>query len=237
MVWYNGGPGCSSMLAFMQEHGPFELADGDYSFTANPYSWNREANMLYIEQPAGVGYSFGDCEAKPDQCNYDDNLMARENLASLLQWYAKFPEYQTNDLYLAGESYGGIYVPYTLNEIHHHNAVHARNPGQFKPNLKGMMVGNGCTNWEYDTDQAYHEMGFYHSLYPGSVWRQMLALKCDYSGNEFGLSVSKECGALEDIFNRATQNINIYDVTGYCYPPNASSPKAGEKGVAMVGGE
>lgn len=56
------------MLGFIQEHGPFLLMDGapDNQFTPNPYSWNREANMLYIEQPAGVGFSFGDCDAKPE---------------------------------------------------------------------------------------------------------------------------------------------------------------------------
>lgn len=59
LLWYNGGPGCSSMLGFMQEHGPFTWANGDSNFTGeNPYSWNREANVLYIEQPAGVGYSY-----------------------------------------------------------------------------------------------------------------------------------------------------------------------------------
>ena len=56
VIWFNGGPGCSSMLAFMQENGPYYIND-DGSFTKSEYSWNREANVLYIEQPAGVGYS------------------------------------------------------------------------------------------------------------------------------------------------------------------------------------
>lgn len=45
------------MLALIQEHGPYYMEDyGDKIYT-NPYSWNLEANMLYVEQPAGVGYS------------------------------------------------------------------------------------------------------------------------------------------------------------------------------------
>lgn len=49
VLWTNGGPGCSSMLGFMQEHGPLAWADGASGMVKNPYSWNREANMLYIE--------------------------------------------------------------------------------------------------------------------------------------------------------------------------------------------
>ena len=51
VIWYNGGPGCSSMLGFMQEHGPFSWENGKdkWNEEMNPYSWNREANVLYIE--------------------------------------------------------------------------------------------------------------------------------------------------------------------------------------------
>jgi len=69
IIWYNGGPGCSSMLGFTQEHGPFVMDSGDDYFHENYYSWNKEANMLYIEAPAGVGYSRCDDDS---QCAFTD---------------------------------------------------------------------------------------------------------------------------------------------------------------------
>ena len=90
VIWFNGGPGCSSMLGFTQEHGPFVMEDGGTTFSRNAYSWNREANMLYIESPAGVGFSYCGVE---DGCRYDDDSSAADNLAAVLNWFVKFPEY------------------------------------------------------------------------------------------------------------------------------------------------
>ena len=55
VIWFNGGPGCSSMLGWAQEHGPYVMKNGTSVFVENEYSWNMKANMLYIESPAGVG--------------------------------------------------------------------------------------------------------------------------------------------------------------------------------------
>lgn len=57
VIWFNGGPGCSSMLAFMQENGPLAIDDGEDYIKTNPYPWNQRANMIWLESPAGVGYS------------------------------------------------------------------------------------------------------------------------------------------------------------------------------------
>ena len=57
IIWFNGGPGCSSMLAFMQENGPLAVDDGEDYIKTNPEPWTRRANMLWLESPAGVGWS------------------------------------------------------------------------------------------------------------------------------------------------------------------------------------
>ena len=90
IVWFNGGPGCSSMLGFLQEHGPYSLQDGNTTFTPNPYSWNKEANVIYIESPAGVGYSV--C-GKAEECKgWNDFNTADDNLQVFLDIMNKFPE-------------------------------------------------------------------------------------------------------------------------------------------------
>ena len=104
-IWFNGGPGCSSMLAFIKEHGPFILDDGATQFRENPYSWNKEASILYIEMPAGVGYST--CETKED-CTFDDDSTAADTMQVVLKWFEKYPEYKELDLYITGESYAGV---------------------------------------------------------------------------------------------------------------------------------
>ena len=73
VIWFNGGPGCSSLLGYLQEHGPWVIEDGQSEFHANYWSWNTAANMLYIESPAGVGFSY--CSSLAE-CSFDDDTSA-----------------------------------------------------------------------------------------------------------------------------------------------------------------
>ena len=53
-------PGSSSMIGLFQEHGPCRITNDSSYVTFNSYSWNNESNMLYIDQPVGTGFSYGD---------------------------------------------------------------------------------------------------------------------------------------------------------------------------------
>jgi len=60
-LWLTGGPGCSSQLALYTENGPCEVnSDGTVSF--NPYAWNQNASVIWLDQPAGAGFSTGDTD-------------------------------------------------------------------------------------------------------------------------------------------------------------------------------
>ncbi|KAI9088653.1 hypothetical protein K1719_029767 [Acacia pycnantha] len=103
VLWLQGGPGASSVGggAFV-EHGPFKLREN--ALVKNDYSWNKEANMLYLESPAGVGFSYSSNQSFYGSVN--DEITARDNLVFLQRWFNKFPEYKNNVFFIAGESYG-----------------------------------------------------------------------------------------------------------------------------------
>lgn len=91
ILWFNGGPGCSSMLAFLQEHGPWVLEDGADSIIENPYPWNAHANLIYLESPAGVGFS--PWNINKTGWHYNDMLQSEDAFKALQQWYFRFPQY------------------------------------------------------------------------------------------------------------------------------------------------
>jgi carboxypeptidase C (cathepsin A) len=66
-IWLNGGPGGSSMLGLFQENGPCILNDDSQTSEVNPWSWNTYVNMLYIDEPNQVGFSYDE----PTNVTYD----------------------------------------------------------------------------------------------------------------------------------------------------------------------
>lgn len=70
-------------------------------------------------------------------------------------FYTKFPEYLANELYISGESYAGVYVPWLSWQIYTNNQEVGYDPAAVQMNLKGFMVGNGATNWEFDVEPSF----------------------------------------------------------------------------------
>jgi serine carboxypeptidase-like clade 2 len=138
LLWLNGGPGCSSLgYGAMEELGPFRVKSDGRTLYRNPYAWNAAANVLFLESPAGVGFSYSNTTA--DYGRFGDNKTADDALQFLINWMERFPEYKGREFYLAGESYAGHYVPQLAHAILRHAA--AAGKGSSSPiNLKGIMV-------------------------------------------------------------------------------------------------
>ena len=105
VLWLNGGPGCSSLGGYITEHGPLIL-NKTAGVIENPFSWHQVANMLYIEGPPGVGFSYC-AEQKVDKtavCAADDDTTAEANLDALRSFLIKFPEYQGSEFFITGRS-------------------------------------------------------------------------------------------------------------------------------------
>lgn len=131
VFWTNGGPGCSGLLGLGTEHGPFFI-DRKGNLHPNAYAWNQVASILYVEQPAGVGFSYSDTES---DYTTGDKQAADDNYVLIQQFLKRFPERQSNDFYVSSESYGGHYIPQLTKEILDRNQ-----DGSI--NFKGFLVGN-----------------------------------------------------------------------------------------------
>lgn len=106
IIWLTGGPGCSSELAIFVENGPMRLEHG--LPVKNEISWNNNANLLYLDQPIGTGYSHGSIFNLPK-----NEQKVREQFGIFIRkFYEKFPEFKGRDLYVTGESYAGHYIPF-----------------------------------------------------------------------------------------------------------------------------
>ncbi|KAK6143530.1 hypothetical protein DH2020_023878 [Rehmannia glutinosa] len=110
VLWLNGGPGCSSLgNGAMTELGPFRVNPDGKTLWYNKYAWNNVANVLFLESPAGVGFSYSNTSS--DYVTGDRKTAAADSYTFLVNWLERFPEYKTRDLYITGESYAGHYVP------------------------------------------------------------------------------------------------------------------------------
>lgn len=106
----------------------------------NPYSWNKLSSMVYLEQPAGVGFSYVTGDAVLD---YGDKSSTADMMAAVDSFYELFPERRTNIMYLASESYGGHYIPQlSLKMIQSANKFYIK-----EKRFRGVLVGNPYTSF------------------------------------------------------------------------------------------
>ncbi|KAI5460094.1 Alpha/Beta hydrolase protein [Mariannaea sp. PMI_226] len=108
LIWLNGGPGCSSLSGMLTENGPFLWQQGTLSPVPNSYSWTNLTNVIWVEQPVGVGFSQG----KPNITNEAE--LGRE-FTGFWRNFIKTFELEGATTYISGESYAGYYVPYIAN--------------------------------------------------------------------------------------------------------------------------
>ncbi|KAG8874818.1 hypothetical protein FRB97_005636 [Tulasnella sp. 331] len=140
VLWLNG------------EHGPCRVNLDKKSTTINHNSWNEAANVLYIDQPIGSGFSHG-------TQNADSSEKAASTVWIMLQtFFETFPTYQGRELILATESYGGHYGPEFVSYFDAQNIEirHGRISGETII-VSALMINNG---WIHPAVQYLNYPGF-----------------------------------------------------------------------------
>lgn len=164
---------------------------------------------MYLETPAGVGFSEGNTTSS------DENV-TKDTLETLTYFLTRFPTYVKNDMYLAGTGYAGITVPYLALAILDHNESPVFHS---KLNLKGVLLGNPCTSFDecYASGAAkssfYHyEFLYNHGFLSDNMWNNFKSV-CSFSYN------SQPCFAQREILEVFMKKVNIsnYNVYDPCY--------------------
>ncbi|PPQ69455.1 hypothetical protein CVT26_002865 [Gymnopilus dilepis] len=151
IFWTNGGPGCSSSLGLFMELGPCRVLDSEGP-KFNPYSWNSNANIFFIDQPIGVGFSYA---------NYGEFVSTTEEAAKDIAafvaiFFENFSKFKGRPFHMAGESYGGRYIPVFAAEVYDQNAKLVE-AGIAPINLTSIMIGNGITDF-YTMAPSYYDI-------------------------------------------------------------------------------
>ncbi|RZR86978.1 hypothetical protein BHM03_00014303 [Ensete ventricosum] len=224
LLWLNGGvshpqlrPGCSSLgYGAMEELGPFRVMSDGKTLYRNPYAWNSVANVLFLESPAGVGFSYSNTTS--DYGESGDRKTAEDAFVFLVNWMERFPEYKGRDFYIAGESYAGHYVPQLAYTILQHKN---QSTAGAAINLKGIAIGNAVINDETDARGIY-DFFWTHALISDATV-EAIHKYCNFSPN--AVEEPPQCTDAAREANQVFEQLDIYNIYApLCFSPNLTSP-------------
>jgi serine carboxypeptidase-like clade 2 len=208
VLWLNGGPGCSSLGAgAMEELGPFRVNPDGKTLSRNRHAWNNVANVIFLESPAGVGFSYSNTSS--DYGKSGDLRTAVDSYVFLLHWLERFPEYKGRDFYIAGESYAGHYVPELATVI----VAVRKHTGKDPTNLKGIFVGNPFLD-NYKNEKGSLKFLWNHGVMSDEMWAN-ITKHCS-----FGPSDGVSCEEAKSPFNQR----NFFNTAGRIDPYNIYAP-------------
>ncbi|KAL5658507.1 hypothetical protein ACJX0J_031670, partial [Zea mays] len=223
LLWLNGGPGCSSFgIGAMQELGPFRVNSDNKTLSRNKNAWNNVANVIFLESPAGVGFSYSNTSSDYDLSG--DQRAADDAYLFLVNWLERFPEYKSRPFYISGESYAGHYVPELAATILIQNSYDDAKTAII--NLRGILVGNPLLDWRMNF-KGQVDYYWSHGLMSDEVFANITRHCDDDSDSDVGACD----GAVQAVDAGQLDYYNIYAPVcvdaangGSYYPTSAQLP-------------
>nr|XP_016463742.1 PREDICTED: serine carboxypeptidase-like 26 isoform X1 [Nicotiana tabacum] len=215
VLWLNGGPGCSSLgFGAMLELGPFGVNPDGKTLYSRRFAWNKVANVMFLESPAGVGFSYSNTTS--DYSKSGDKRTAEDAYRFLVNWFKRFPHYKGRDFYIMGESYAGFYVPELADIIVKRNMLPTTN---FYIQFKGIMIGNGIMNDETD-EKGTLDYLWSHALISDETHRGLL---------QHCKTETETCQHFQNIAEAELGNVDPYNIYGPQCSINSKSRSSSPK--------
>ncbi|XP_061357031.1 serine carboxypeptidase-like 26 [Gastrolobium bilobum] len=218
LLWLNGGPGCSSIgYGAVVEIGPLLVNKNGEGLHFNNYSWNQEANLLFVESPVGVGFSYTNTSS--DLTKLEDNFVAEDAYNFLVNWLQRFPQFKSRDFYIAGESYAGHYIPQLAELVFDRNKDRSKYPFI---NFKGFIAGNPETEDYYDY-KGLLEYAWSHAVISDQQYDKAKQV-CDFKQFNW----SNECNQVMNEVFQDYSEIDIYNIYAPACHLNSTSSMAND---------
>lgn len=194
LLWLNGGPGCSSIgFGEAEELGPFLSQKGKPELKFNKHAWNKEANLLFLEAPVGVGFSYTNTSS--DIKELGDTITAKDSYTFLVNWFKRFPQYKSHEFYISGESYAGHYVP-QLSEVIFDKNMYVTKKEYI--NFKGFMIGNALMDDETD-QKGMIDYAWDHAVISDHLYDE-IKLECNFSNDNSTAACDTALGKYFDVY-------------------------------------
>ncbi|GJX86114.1 putative peptidase S10, serine carboxypeptidase, alpha/beta hydrolase [Tanacetum coccineum] len=143
LLYLTGGPGTSGLFPLLYQIGPLSISDesskGNVTLSLNQDSWAKEANVIFLDLPAGVGFSYA---TTYEASRSSDSLVSLHSYQFLMKWLMEHPKFLNNPLYITGISYMGIVVPIVTLEVYKGN----ERGNKPQVNIKGYSIVSPLTD-------------------------------------------------------------------------------------------
>jgi carboxypeptidase C (cathepsin A) len=214
IIWLEGGPGCAGVSNALVDNGPFDLQLNG-TLLKNPYAWNNFADVIFIDQPMCVGFSF--CQSVNQVPLYEKGIAA-DIYQFLKNFMNTYPNYKGRPFYVTGVSYGGHYVPALARYLLDQNDPNI--------NVQGIEIGNGLIDGNIQDNKNVDFIMKYRKL---TLIQQLSAkfaytLMSVFSNIGWKILASKMWLMGELIISRVNGEFCFYDITK---PANCLFPLIG----------
>lgn len=242
VLWLNGGPGSSSQLGNFMELGPYFVKPAHmspYEIVKNNYTWVKEYNVLFVDQPVGTGLSYADPTVDKVYCTSMDEV-ATDFYAALKELYQntngcfnKLGIKGTQDLVIFGESYGGKYAPAIGEKIKREQ----QDNNGFLTGLKGVAIGDGFThpyNILTEMGEYAYNLGLIDYQERSKVEQIIINATYQERIRDFRNMHDSFDDAIEYIVEKAG-GVNVYDITKYHdYPDQLIGQYLGQPDIVKL---
>jgi len=206
VMWMQGGPGCADWLGNFAEIGPLTVVNttnGGWEVVRSEINWNEDYNLLFIDQPPGVGFS------PAGKVKYTDSIQAGKTVVQFLQdFFNVYTSLKSNPFYIFGESYAGHYIPSVASQM-------VASKAKTGLNLAGIGIGNGLTDPSHQ-GTGYAQFGYTAGFISGQMRANVAALgqqsQIEFANGNFS--------GVAGLFDEMIGTVVDPDVTGLFSPYN-----------------